>query len=127
MNRYMELYARDIINGCALMHDTVVEIKEMGKAYALECDEDFMNEIRGLCQKHMPDLKLPEDNLSPLGGSDDFSYMMMYVQAHGGQATYLKLLSPVVASPHNSSFDFDEEALEKGPRIMASIAYHLLK
>lgn len=127
VNRYMELYARDIINGCALMHDTVVEIKEMGKAYALECDEDFMNEIRQLCQKQMPDLKLPEDNLSPLGGSDDFSYMMMYVQAHGGKATYLKLLTPVVASPHNTSFDFDEEVLDKGPRIMASIAYHLLK
>ena len=102
-------------------------IPETAKLEIVECDEDFMNEIRGLCQKHMPDLKLPEDNLSPLGGSDDFSYMMMYVQAHGGQATYLKLLSPVVASPHNSSFDFDEEALEKGPRIMASIAYHLLK
>lgn len=127
VNRYMELYARDIINGCALMHDTVVEIKEMGKAYALECDEDFMNELRQLCQKQMPDLKLPEDNLSPLGGSDDFSYMMMYVQAHGGKATYLKLLTPVVASPHNTSFDFDEEVLDKGPRIMASIAYHLLK
>lgn len=127
VNRYMELYARDIIHGCALMHDTVVEIKEMGKAYALECDEDFMNEIRQLCQKHMPDLKLPENNLSPLGGSDDFSYMMMYVQAHGGKATYLKLLTPVVASPHNTSFDFDEEVLDKGPRIMASIAYHLLK
>lgn len=127
LNRYMELYARDIINGCALMHDTVVEIKEMGKAYAMECDEDFMNEIRELCKKHMPDLKLPEDNLSPLGGSDDFSYMMMYVQAHGGKATYLKLLSHVVASPHNTSFDFDEQVLEKGPRIMASIACHLLK
>ena len=27
----MEIYARDIINACALMHDTVVEIKQMGK------------------------------------------------------------------------------------------------
>ena len=37
----MEIYARDIINACALMHDTVVEIKQMGKAFALNCDEDF--------------------------------------------------------------------------------------
>ena len=34
LNRYMEIYARDIIEGSARMHDTVVEIKEMGTAYA---------------------------------------------------------------------------------------------
>ena len=127
LNRYMEIYARDIINACALMHDTVVEIKQMGKAFALNCDEDFMNQIRTLCQKEMPDLKLPPENLSPLGGSDDFSYMMEYVQVHGGKATYMKLLTDITASPHNTSFDFNEEVLNKGPRIMAAIAYSLLK
>ncbi len=127
LNRYMEMYARDIINASALMHDTVVEIKEMGKAYALKCDEDFMNEIRYLCQQNLTDLKLPKNNLSPLGGSDDFSYMMEYVQSHGGKATYMKLLTKVKASPHNTAFDFNEEVLNKGPRIMASIAYSLLK
>lgn len=127
LNRYMEIYARDIITGAALMHDTVVEIKEMGKAYSLECDDDFMNDIRHLCENKMPDLKLSKRNLSPLGGSDDFSYMMERVQAHGGKATYMKLLTPIHSSPHNDSFDFDEKVLEKGPRIMASIAYYLLK
>ena len=127
LNRYMEIYARDIINACALMHDTVVEIKQMGKAFALNCDEDFMNQIRNICVKEMPDLKFPPENLNPLGGSDDFSYMMEYVQVHGGKATYMKLLTDITASPHNTSFDFDEEVLDKGPRIMASIAYTLLK
>jgi len=126
LNRYMEMYARDIIQASALMHDTVVEIKEMGKAYALECDEDFMNDIRQLCQNHLSDLKLPKENLNPLGGSDDFSYMMARVQAHGGKATYMKLLTTIQSSPHNTAFDFDESVLEKGPRIFASIAYHLL-
>lgn len=127
LNRYMEIYARDIIQASGLMHDTVVEIKEMGKAYALECDEDFMNEIRHICQDHLPDLKLPEENLSPLGGSDDFSYMMARVQAHGGKATYMKLLTPIQSSPHNTAFDFDEKVLQKGTRLFASIAYSLLK
>lgn len=123
LNRYMEIYARDIIKGSALMHDTVVEIEEMGKAYALNCDEELMNSIRTLCQVYLPDLKLPKKNLSPLGGSDDFSYMMECVQAHGGQATYMKLLTPIVSSPHNDSFDFHEKVLEIGPRIFASIIY----
>lgn len=127
LNRYMEVYARDIMQACALMHDTVVEVIEMGKAYALRCDDVFMKEIRGICKNNLSDLKLPKEDLSPLGGSDDFSYMMEYVQSHGGKATYMKLLTDVKASPHNSSFDFDEEVLNKGPRIMASIAYGLMK
>ena len=127
LNRYMEIYARDIIQASALMHDTVVEVEEKGKAYALNCDEEFMNQIRQLCEEYLSDLKLPKKNLSPLGGSDDFSYMMERVQAHGGKATYMKLLTPMVSSPHNDSFDFNEKVLEKGPRIFASIVYGLQK
>lgn len=126
LNRYMEIYARDIIQASALMHDTIVEIEEMGKAYALNCDQELMNKIRQICQ-YMPDLKISDQDLSPLGGSDDFSYMMERVQAHGGQATYMKLLTSIKASPHNTAFDFDEEVLKKGPRIFASIVYSLLK
>ncbi len=48
LNRYMEIYARDIIKGSALMHDTVVEIEEMGKAYALKCDKWLMDKIRSI-------------------------------------------------------------------------------
>ncbi|MFR7592163.1 MAG: amidohydrolase [Longibaculum sp.] len=126
LNRYMEIYARDIIKASALMHDTVVEVHEMGKAYALNCDEDLMNQMRQICEEHLPDLKLPKKNLSPLGGSDDFSYMMERVQAHGGKATYMKLLTPIVSSPHNDAFDFNEKVLETGPRIFASIVYSFL-
>lgn len=125
LNRYMEVYARDIIEASARMHDTVVEIKEMGKAYALNCSEDLMNDIRCMCQNYLPDLQLPSTNLSPLGGSDDFSYLMERVQVHGGKATYMKFLTPIVSSPHNDSFDFDEEVLARGPRVFASLIYYL--
>lgn len=37
LNNYMEVYATDVIRGAALMHDTIVEINKMGKAYSLEC------------------------------------------------------------------------------------------
>ncbi len=127
LNRYMEISARDIIQASALMHDTVVEVTEVGKAYSLNCDEDFMNEIRELCVHHLPDLSLPPVNLSPLGASDDFSYMMEHVQAHGGKATYLKLLTPCVSSLHNSSYDFDEQILKKATRLITSIVYNQLK
>lgn len=124
LNRYMEIAARDIINASALMHDTVVEIKEMGKAYSIECDEDFMDDIHNLFKD--TDILVSHDRLSPLGASDDFSYMMSRVQAHGGKATYLKLFADTKASLHNNSFDFNEDILLKGVTVMASIAYYLL-
>ena len=127
LNRYMEIYARDIIQGAAIMHDTAVEIKDMGKAYALECDTSFMDTINTMCSKHLPHLKLPPTYLSPLAGSDDFSYMMHQVQLHGGKATYLKLLTNTSTPLHNSCYDFDESVLEKGAALFSCLAYHLLK
>ena len=50
---------------------------------------------------------------------------MEAVQAHGGKATYMKLLTPIVSSPHNDAFDFDEKVLALGPRIFASLIYYL--
>lgn len=127
LNRYMEVYARDIIQGAALMHDTAVEIKDMGKAYSLECDSSFMDTIYTVCNNHIPILKLAPTYLSPLAGSDDFSYMMHQVQLHGGKATYLKLLTTTSAPLHNCCYDFDESVLEKGTTLFSCLAYHLLK
>lgn len=126
LNNYMEVYARDVINGAALMHDTIVEIKEMGKAYSLDCDKKMMDIIRCLCQNHLNDIKVAKKDLSPLDGSDDFSYMLSTVQAHGGIGTYLKLTTDLVASPHNCAYDFNEDILLTGTRVYSSIAYYLL-
>lgn len=127
LNRYMEVYARDVIQGAALMHDTVVEIKEMGKAYSLTCDVDFMDTIYHMCKEHLPNLTVPTTYLSPLSGSDDFSYMMHQVQLHHGKATYIKLLANTTSPLHNSCYDFDESVLKTGTTLFSSLVYHLLK
>lgn len=127
LNRYMEVYARDIIEGAGLMHDTVVEVKEMGKAYSLECDDDFMNIIDSMCTKHLPHFQVSPISLSPLNGSDDFSYMMHQVQLHGGKATYMKLLTDTPAALHNDSYDIDEKVLLTGSTIFSALAYNLIK
>lgn len=126
LNRYMEVYARDIIEGAAIMHDTVVEVKEMGKAYSLECDNEFMNVIDSICLKHLPFLHVSPISLSPLNGSDDFSYMMHQVQMHGGKATYMKLLTDTPAALHNDSYDIDERVLLNGTTVFSVLTYNLL-
>lgn len=125
INEYMEKTAKNIINASALMYNTTVDIIEMGKAYSLECDTDFMNDIRNMFID--TDIKVSSYNLSSLGASDDISYMLSKVQENGGKATYMKLLTDVKASLHNTCYDFNEEILMKGVKIMASIAYCLLK
>lgn len=127
LNRYMEVYARDIIEGAALMHDTVVEVKEMGKAYSLQCDEEFMAIIDNMCHSHLHSIKVAPTSLSPLAGSDDFSYMMHQVQLHGGQATYMKFLANTPAALHNDAYDFDEKVLLTATIVFSTLAYHLLK
>lgn len=126
LNNYMEVYARDVIRGAALMHDTIVEINEMGKAYSLDCDKKMMDLIRHICIDHLGDIKVAKEDLSPLDGSDDFSYMIATVQAHGGIGTYMKLTTDLVASPHNCTYDFNEDVLLTGTTVYSSIAYYLL-
>ncbi|WP_240474482.1 amidohydrolase [Thomasclavelia saccharogumia] len=126
LNNYMEVYATDVIRGAALMHDTIVEINKMGKAYSLECDKKMMDIIRHVCDDHLKNIKVAPKYLSPLDGSDDFSYMMATVQAHGGIATYMKLTTDLAASPHNCAYDFDENVLLTGTTVYSSVAYYLL-
>lgn len=126
LNNYMEVYARDVIRGAALMHDTVVEIKQMGKAYSLDCDKEMMEIIKHICNEHLSEIKIAPNYLSPLDGSDDFSYMLTQVQNRGGIGTYMKLTTNLNASPHNCAYDFDENVLLTGTTVYSSIAYYLL-
>lgn len=127
LNQYMEVYARDVIQGAALMHDTYVEIKEVGKAFTIDCDQPFMNKIRQIISTYQPQIKIAKKDCGALDGSDDFSYMTSRVQSHGGQATYMQFACKVTETPHNDAYDFDESILKKAVIIFSTITYHLLK
>ena len=61
------------------MHDTIVEINEMGKAYSLDCDKKMMDLIRHICIDHLGDIKVAKED-EVTDGSDDFSYMIATVR-----------------------------------------------
>ena len=126
INRYMEIYARDVINGAAMMHDTAVEITNAGKAYSIECDEDFILKLRHIL-KNYPSITVAKEDYGHLNGSDDFSYLSNQVQAHGGLATYMQFPCNITCSPHNDAYDFDESVLTKAIIIFTTITYELLK
>ena len=117
LNRYMETYARRILEAAAQMHGCSVEITLMGAADSLESSPAFMEEIQQLA---------PLCGLTPApylrghaGGSEDFAYMMNRVQERGGVATFMRLMTPVAGPAHSPTFDFDERVLVNGVRAFA--------
>ena len=57
----------------------------------------------------------------------DFSYMTNRVQSHGGQATFMRVRSPLAAKAHQRRFDFDESYITKVVKVCCGMAYDLMK
>ncbi|MEQ8931900.1 MAG: amidohydrolase [Silicimonas sp.] len=57
----------------------------------------------------------------PLGGGDDAAYFLRRVQQKGGQAVYLIVGSDLAAGHHASNFDFNEQDIAIGVRLMARL------
>ncbi len=129
--------------------DTVVEQRLYQRALATVsgvCEAfgcSFNTEIRGICPAGSGDLNLAEriaeraksvpgidytiPALKQTGGTDDFTCMMDAVRAHGGQACYMGLLTPIAAGHHNSLFDFDERILAAGVKVFLTSVDMLMK
>lgn len=57
-----------------------------------------------------------EEHFAPV--SEDATYMMHEVQNNGGLSSFLCIGSPTGGGHHNSRFDFDEDILLWGVRIL---------
>lgn len=125
INKYMEEYANNIIESAAKMHGCTYEIKVMGGAYSLTSDQALMDRVRKVCEEklHLP---VAETTSSKSGGSEDVSYMMARVQEQGGQATFMRVLTPEAAPGHNRRFDFDETVLPNAVKIFCGTVYDIL-
>ena len=117
INQYMEDEAARVLKAAAAMYDVNVEIKKVGgaaggsnspklaeqlKEYASELG--IFNKIVGKCD---------------FGASEDFSYFMEHVQAHGGEAAYMMIGADLAAGHHDSHFNFDEKALSYSAKMLA--------
>lgn len=126
INDYMEAYARRIIEGACLMHDLHYDIDVRGAAGSLESSPDLVETVRKIVASCLPDGTLSDTPLQVLTDSEDISLMMAHVQAHGGQAAFMRLLTKLSDVPHAHGFDFDEEVLETGISVFSLVAAALL-
>ncbi len=114
-----------ILEAAALMHGTTVEVKKMGGAYSLDSDKSLIDRVRRICEQELSDIKVTDYDKLKLGGSEDISYMMKCVQDHGGEATFMRVMTDVYAPAHNRLFNFDEKVLVNSVKVFSAVTYDI--
>ncbi len=126
LNEYMRDHTVRILNAAAAMYDCTVEMKLMGAAQSVVCDQVLVEFIDKLCTEKLG-LKVSAQKLADVGGSEDISYMMNRVQAHGGQASFVRVRSEKYGPAHDRNYDFDEAYIPKSIKMFCGAVYELLK
>ena len=127
INRFMAESARNACMGAAAMHGCTCEITTMGEAEGQQSDIALLDRIADVVARDLPDLRISSVKNAQNWGSEDISVMMNRVQAHGGQATYMRIMTPMASAQHTVKFDFDEMVLPRGVEVFSAAALDILK
>ena len=109
---YMDERARKVVRSAAEMHDCEATITTDGEAPSAESDQplvDIGHAVAGTVDG--VDQRLERDQL---GGSEDATYLMQYVQDRGGQAAYVGVGTDHPGGHHTATFDVDEASIPVG-------------
>ncbi|WP_416839593.1 amidohydrolase [Haloferax sp. DFSO52] len=106
---YMEQRAYTVIDSAAAMHDCEVEISVEGKAPSARSD-DALKTIVGAVSEGVDGVESILDS-DDLGGSEDATYLMQYVQDRGGLAAYVGVGTDHPGGHHTRTFDVDEATI----------------
>ena len=122
INRYMEAYARRILQGAAMMHGCEVSCSLAGASAAMECSPELASDLWEICEQK---LKIPVKKPRDMGGSEDFAYMAERVLQRGGQVCFNGVHTPCADALHGSGFDFEEQVLAMGVRCLCGVVAQL--
>ena len=123
-NKYMEDYARRIIKNSAAMHQCTAKITLAGAAESVINSPELMELCTQVCEKKLG-IEVGEPITSG-AGSEDFSYMINRVKAHGGQGLFFRTLTPFAALNHCTNFDFGEAALPTAVAVFCGMVLTLM-
>ena len=126
INTYMEEQARQVCEGAALMTGCSCEITPVGQAPSQVSDLAFVERIKNMIETHLPQYKVSTEYNSRNWGSEDIGFLMERVQAHGGQAVYMRTMTTMASAQHTTEFDLDEKALDKGISVFAAIVFDVM-
>ena len=127
INEYMTEQARAICQGAAQMQGCTVEMTTVGQAEGQHSDPELIRRIAEAVRRDLPELRLSSEQNARNWGSEDISILMNRVQAHGGQATYMRVMTRLAGAQHTVSFDFDESVLAKAVKVFCVAVLDLMK
>ena len=101
-------------------------IEAMGEAEGQHSDMALLERIADIVRRDLPHLTVSSIENAKNWGSEDISIMMNRVQALGGQATYMRVMTPMAGAQHTVKFDFDEIVLERSVQVFCAAAMDVL-
>lgn len=124
LNEYMKERAIAVLNGAAAMQGVTASFSEVGGATGATNDEELGEYVYNTAVAS--GLFEQVDQQAVAGGSEDCTYFMDRVAAHGGKAVYMILGMNIPAPHHNEYFDIDEAVLPRGVALLGLLAEQLL-
>lgn len=122
---YMDGEARRICQAAADMTGCRCRMISMGACESQKSDVDFLEQVAGIVERELPDLRISTVRNAQNWGSEDISFMMNRVQAHKGKATYMRSMTKMASAQHTTAFDFDEKVLVNAIETFSAIVYGL--
>jgi aminobenzoyl-glutamate utilization protein A len=132
LSEYMFARAQRVLQTAAAMHDCRLEIRPMGAAESASSDPALMAKVEAAASTVGGFRLLPTFESS---GSEDVTYMMQRVQAHGGLAVSVGLGADLngihfddrqgrekILRAHTSHYDLDEHALKQAVILFSVLA-----
>ena len=127
INSFVARSAEDICRGAAMMHGCEVTMTKMGEAEGQTSDMALLKRIADIVRRDLPHLTVSSVENAQNWGSEDISVMMNRVQARGGLATYMRVMTPMAGAQHTVKFDFDERVLETSVQVFCAAAMDAMK
>lgn len=124
VNDYMYARAERVIYSAAAMYENTVRLVQVGGAVGGKNSPELVAKIGAVAKRS--GIFTRHEAFRDDGGSEDCSYFMECVQAHGGKSAYLMAGAALKAEAHTKRFDFDEEALIGMVRLLAMLSVDLL-
>ncbi len=126
INRYMTERCEAICQGAAMMEGCACEMRKVGEAEGQHSDLALEERIALAVARDLPHLTLSTIQNARNWGSEDVSLMMNRVQARGGQATYMRVMTPMAGAQHTVTFDFDETVLVKSVEVFCAAVLDMI-
>ncbi len=121
---YLKFQAQNIINGAAIMHNVESEMTFLAEAETANNSIELISEVRKACL----DIGIESDAIIDnylVPGSEDATFIMNAVIRNGGLSTYIGIGSPTFGGHHNEQFDFDEDILPKGVKLLYQLTENI--